>query len=66
MAHLILLCTKITRAVRGSDYSPATGLSEEKDKLVTENWKDREKNRSNFGECDVAPVKTDKVNKVEK
>ena len=33
-----------TRAVRGSDYSPATALSEEKDKLVTENWNDREKN----------------------
>ena len=32
-----------TRAVSGSDYSPATALSEEKDKLVTENWKDREK-----------------------
>ena len=33
----------VTRAVRGSDYNPATALSEEKDKLVTENWKDREK-----------------------
>ena len=32
-----------TRAVRGSDHSPATVLSEEKDKLVTENWNDREK-----------------------
>ena len=32
-----------TRGDRGSDYSPATALSEEKDKLVTENWKDREK-----------------------
>ena len=32
-----------TRAVKGSDYSPATALSDEKDKLVTENWKDREK-----------------------
>ena len=34
---------KLTRAVRGSDYSPAIALSEAKDKLVTENWKDREK-----------------------
>ena len=34
---------KLTRAVRGSDYSPTTALSEEKDKLVTENWKDRKK-----------------------
>ena len=32
-----------TSAVRGSDYSPTTVLSEEKDKLVTENWNDREK-----------------------
>ena len=30
-----------TRAVRGSDYSPAIALSEEKDKLVTENWRDK-------------------------
>ena len=29
-----------TRAVRGSDYSPALGLSEQKDKLVIENWRD--------------------------
>ena len=29
-----------TRAVRGSDYSPAIELSEQKDKLVTENWRD--------------------------
>ena len=35
-----------TRTVRGSDYSPAIALSEEKDKLVTENWRDR-KRRSN-------------------
>ena len=34
---------KKTRAVRGSDYSPTTVLSEEQDKLVTENWNDREK-----------------------
>ena len=33
---------KETRAVRGSDYSSATALSEEKDKLITENWNDRE------------------------
>ena len=33
-----------TRAVRGSDFSPATALSEEKDKLVAENWNHREKN----------------------
>ena len=33
-----------TRAVRGSDYSPTT-LSEEKDKLVHENWRDREKKK---------------------
>ena len=32
-----------TRAVRGYDYSPATVLSEEKDKLVPEKWSDREK-----------------------
>ena len=31
------------KAVRGSDYSPAIGLSEEKDKLVTENWRDRKR-----------------------
>ena len=41
MLQLILLHK--TRAVRGSDYSPATALSEEKDKLVTEIWRDREK-----------------------
>ena len=29
--------TQETRAVRGSDYSPAIVLSQEKDKLVTEN-----------------------------
>ena len=29
-----------TRTVRGSDYSPAVELSEQKDKLVTENWRD--------------------------
>ena len=29
-----------TRTVRGSDYSPAVELSEQKDKLVTENWSD--------------------------
>ena len=38
----ICICL-ITRAVRGSDYSPATVLSEEKDKLVPENWRDTEK-----------------------
>ena len=39
LAHMHVL----TRAVRGSDNSPATALSEEKDKLVTEHWKEREK-----------------------
>ena len=29
--------TTLTRAVRGSDHSPSIALSEEKDKLVTEN-----------------------------
>ena len=29
-----------TRADRGSDYSPAIVLSEEKDKFVTENWRE--------------------------
>ena len=29
-----------TRTVRGSDYSPAVGLSEQRDKLVAENWRD--------------------------
>ena len=33
--------TQETRAVRGSDYSPAIVLSQEKDKLVTENWRVR-------------------------
>ena len=28
-------------AVRGSDYSAAIALSEEKDKLVPENWRER-------------------------
>ena len=28
------------RPTRGSDYSPAVELSEQKDKLVTENWRD--------------------------
>ena len=28
-----------TRTVRGFDYSPAVELSEQKDKLVTENWR---------------------------
>ena len=38
-----------TRAVRGSDYSPATALSEEKGKLVTENWKDSGGSRRGSG-----------------
>ena len=29
-----------TRTVRGSDYSPAVELLEQKDKLATENWRD--------------------------
>ena len=29
-----------TRTVRGSGISPDVALSEEKDKLVTENWRD--------------------------
>ena len=29
-----------TRTVRGSDYSPAVELSQQKDQLVTENWRD--------------------------
>ena len=29
-----------TRTVRGSDYRPAVELSEQKDKLVTKNWRD--------------------------
>ena len=33
----------LTRAVRGSDYSPTIVLSEEKDKFVTENWRKRKK-----------------------
>ena len=32
-----------TRTVRGSDNSPTEVLSEEKDKLVPENWRGREK-----------------------
>ena len=36
------------RAVRESDYSPATVLSEKKDKLIPENWRDREKNIKGF------------------
>ena len=36
----------LTRIVRGSDYSPAIALSEEKDKLVTENWRDRKRRNS--------------------
>ena len=39
-----LVAANKTRAVRGSDYSPATVLSEEKDKLVPENSRDRKKN----------------------
>ena len=35
---------KTTRAVRGSDCSPAIALSEEKDK-VTENWRDRKRKK---------------------
>ena len=34
-----------TRAVRGSDYSPAIVLSEEKDKFVTESWSERKMNQ---------------------
>ena len=34
-----------TRAVRGSDYKPAIALSEEKDKLVTQNWRDRKRKK---------------------
>ena len=36
---------RITRAVRGSDYSPAIVLSEEKDKFVTENLKEKWTNK---------------------
>ena len=39
---------RATRAVRGSDYSPTTELSEEKDKLIPENWRDREKKNQNI------------------
>ena len=37
------LTSNKTRAVRGSDYSPTIALSEEKDKLVIENWRDRKR-----------------------
>ena len=43
VSALLALSTIVTRDVRGSDYSPATVLSEEKDKIVPENWRDREK-----------------------
>ena len=33
--HIATTKQKITRTVRGSDYSPAIELSEQKDKLVT-------------------------------
>ena len=46
---------KLTRAVRGSDYSPATALSEEKEKLVTENWKDREKKFKDYTKTTCTP-----------
>ena len=35
-------------------------------KYINEPRHDKTKNRLNFGEVDVAPAKTDKVNKVEK
>ena len=38
--HYSYTFINLTRTVRGSDYSPAVGLSEQKDKLVTENWRD--------------------------
>ena len=38
----------ITRGVRGSDYRPATMLSEEKDKFVPEHWRDREKKSTDY------------------
>ena len=37
-----------TKAIRGSDYSPAKVLSEEKDTLVPENSRDREKNNIKY------------------
>ena len=37
-----------TKAVRGSDYSPTIVLSEEKDKSVTENWRERKMDQSSF------------------
>ena len=43
VSALLALSTIVTRDVRGSDYSPTTVLSEEKDKLVPENWRDRQK-----------------------
>ena len=42
MGNLYVSFLKSTKAVRGPDYSPATVLSEEKDKLVTENWRRRD------------------------
>ena len=36
-----------TRAVRRSDYSLAKALSVEKDKLVTENWRQKKKEGTN-------------------
>ena len=46
MLVLAWYCVEIlTRTVRGSDYSHAIALSEEKDKLGTENWRDRNKKK---------------------
>ena len=45
----------ITRSVRVSDHSPAIALSEEKAKLVTENWRDRKgrnKGTNNYEQAD--------------
>ena len=38
--------TRSTRAVRGSDYSFAIVRSEEKDKLLTRNWRGRRKSNN--------------------
>ena len=41
-----------TIAVRGSDYRPAKVLSDEKDELVTQNWRDRLKSYTTYLICD--------------
>ena len=50
-----------TRAIGGSDYSPTMVLSEEKDKFVTENWREKKNGpiKEQISSSSLIPVYTD-------